>query len=128
MTSQMPGIAKSYVRSVNDRDPAAFIALFGVHAVVDDAGRAFRGLAEIKEWGNREIFAARVTLEVMNCVGGEEEATVTAKVDGEFDRAGLPDPVVINHHIRTEGGKIVALACRLAGDEANSGVQPAGQE
>jgi hypothetical protein len=30
-----------------------------------------------------------------------------------FDRNGLLDPVIINHHILAESGKIVALTCRF---------------
>lgn len=45
---------------------------------------------------------------------------VTAEVDGNFDRTGLPDPVIIDHCFAAEGGKIVGLTCRLAGLRAGS--------
>ncbi len=45
------------------------------------------------------------------------ETILTTKVDGNFDRTGLPDPVMINHHFTVEGGKIVSLTCRLAGEK-----------
>jgi hypothetical protein len=117
VTTELPPTAAAYVRAVNDRDPAAFVALFAEGAVVSDIGREFRGPVEIAAWSDREIFAPQVTLEVIDVADRDGETVVTAKVDGNFDRTGLPDPVVINHHITAEGGKIVGLTCRLAGEE-----------
>ncbi len=111
---QLPPTAEAYVRSINDHDPAAFIALFADSAVVNDVGRDFRGHAAIKAWSDREIFDANVTLEILDAADYDGETVVTTKVDGNFDRAGLPDPVVINHHVTVEGDKIVGLTCRLA--------------
>ena len=82
---------------------------------MNDVGREFRGHAAIKAWSDREIFDAKVTLEVMDAADHDGETVVTTKVDGNFDRTGLPDPVVINHHVTVEGDKIVGLTCRLAG-------------
>jgi hypothetical protein len=115
MTNQLPAAASAYVRSINDHDAATFAALFAAGAVVNDVGREFRGAAAIKDWSEREVFGPRVTLDVIGVADRAGETVVTTRVDGNFDRTGLPDPVVINHHIIAEGGKIVALTCRLAG-------------
>ena len=114
MKKPLPTAAASYVRSVNEHDAAAFIALFTDGAVVDDNGREFRGRAEIEAWGNRDIFAPSVTLDVVDVAARNGATVVTTKVDGNFDRTGLPDPVVIDHHFVTEGNQIVGLTCRLA--------------
>src|SRR5258707_14347366 len=103
---KFPPAAEVYVRSINDHNPAAFNALFAEGAVVNDAGREFRGRAAIKAWSDREIFDAQVTLEVLNAVDRDGETVVTTKVDGNFDRTGLPDPVIIDHHITAEGGRM----------------------
>jgi SnoaL-like domain len=114
MTMPLSQIAAAYVRSINDHNAATFDALFADGAVVNDGGREFRSRAAIKAWSDREIFDAQVTLEVINVADRDGETVVTTKVDGNFDRTGLPDPVVINHHITAEGGQIVGLTCRLA--------------
>jgi hypothetical protein len=116
MTTQLPQTIAAYIRATNDHDVAAFIALFADGAVVNDVGREFRGRAAIKAWSDREIFGARVTLEVIDVADRDGETVVTTKVDGNFDRTGLPDPVIINHHCTVEGDKIVRLTCRLAGE------------
>jgi hypothetical protein len=115
MTTELPLTASAYVRSVNDHDAAAFIALFDDSAVVNDAGREFRGLAAIKAWSDQEIFAPLVTLEVMGVANHGGETVVTTRVEGNFDRTGLPDPVIIDQSITAAGGKILGLTCRLAG-------------
>ena len=116
MTTPLPPTAATYVRSINDHDPAAFNALFADDAVVNDVGREFRGAAAIKAWSDHEIFEVRVTLEVLDVADREGETVVTTKVDGNFDRTGLPDPVIIDHHLTFAAGKIARLTCRLAGE------------
>jgi len=116
MTTRLPPLAESYVQATNSHDAAAFLGLFADNCLVDDNGREFRGLDAIREWSNREIFAAQVTLEVIRSVVRDSETVVTTKVDGNFDRTGLPNPVIIDHHIAAEGGKIIGLRCRLAGE------------
>ena len=90
---------------------------FAENAVVKDAGREFHGLAAIKAWSQHEIMDAMVTLEVLDVAGRAGEVTITTKVDGNFDRTGLPDPLIISHQIALEGDKIVGLTCRLAGEK-----------
>jgi hypothetical protein len=120
MTTQLPPTAATYVQSINDRDAAAFFGLFADGAVVNDAGREFRGRAAIKDWSDREIFDAQVTLEVIDVADDDGETVVTTKVDGSFDRTGLPNPVIINHHITAAGGKIIGLTCRLASEQTGT--------
>jgi hypothetical protein len=120
MTTPLPPTAAAYVRAVNDRDAAAFIALFADTAVVNDNGREFRGTAAIKTWSDNEIFAPLVTLEVIDVAARRGETVVTTKVDGNFDRTGLPDPVIIDQAITADGDKIIGLTCRLSGQGSAS--------
>ena len=115
MATTLPASAAAYIQATNNHDAGAFIALFADSAVVNDNGREFRGLEAIKAWSAREIIAAEVTLEVLDAVVRGGEVVITTKVDGNFDRTGLPDPVIINHQITVEGDRISGLTCRLAG-------------
>ena len=87
---------------------------FALNAVVKDVGREIRGIAAIKEWANHEIFAVNVTLDVMGAVERDDQTIVTVKIDGTFDRTGLPDPLLMEHCFTVAGDKIMALTCRLA--------------
>jgi hypothetical protein len=51
----------------------------------------------------------------MDVADRDGESLVTTKVDGNFDRTGLPDPVIITHHIGVEGENTAGLTCRLEG-------------
>ena len=117
-TTSMPAIAAAYVDAINAHDPDRFIALFAEDALVDDAGRQFRGQEAIQRWSASDIFAVNVTLDVLAATQRGEQCVITTKVDGDFDRTGLPDPVIIDQTINSAAGKIVALTCRLATEKA----------
>jgi len=108
-----PTIA-AYLAATNRHDPARFLACFAEDAIVDDAGRVRRGIDAIRDWGEREIFTPHVELEVLAISIQGDETVVTTRVEGDFDRTGLPDPVVIEHRITLAGDRISRLTCRLA--------------
>jgi hypothetical protein len=85
--------------------------------VVNDAGREFRGRAAIRSWSDRDIFEALVTLEIVSVSERGDKAVVTTQVDGNCDRTGLPDPVMIDHEFMIAHEQIVALTCRPAGEK-----------
>jgi ketosteroid isomerase-like protein len=114
MKTALSGLAGAYVDAVNAHDAAAYLDLFTPEAVVDDAGREFRGREAIRHWSESDIFAVDVTFEVLDLSQRDGETVVTTKVDGKFDRTGLPDPVIITHQLKADGEKIAALTCRLA--------------
>jgi len=114
MKTTLSPTAAAYLRATNTHDASAFLACFTDNAVVDDAGREFRGIEAIRAWSNREIIDAQVTLELLEVDGRDGEVTIVTKVDGNFDRTGLPDPLIIEHHLTLDGDKIAALTCRLA--------------
>lgn len=116
--TKLPKPVETYIRAINDHDADAFQSSFAHDAVVSDVEREIRGIAAIKEWGEREIFAVNVALEVMEVVERDGQTIVTVKVDSTFDRTGLPDPLVMNHYYTITGDKIAALMCRLAGEGA----------
>src|SRR5229473_1509618 len=114
MRHQILGSADGYVRTINGKDPGGFIALFAEGAVVDDAGRIFRGREAIRECAASDIFGANVTFTVLDTRGDENDVTITAKVDGTFDLIGLPYPLIMTFNVVALEGMITKLTCRLA--------------
>src|SRR5438477_11930024 len=110
---KLPKPIETCVRAINAHDTAALQSSFASDAVVRDVEREFRGIAAIKEWANREIFAVNVTLDVMDSVERDGQIVVTVKIDGTFDRTGLPDPLLMDHWFTVAGDKVAALTCRL---------------
>jgi SnoaL-like domain len=111
---KLPKPVETYIRAINTVDAAALESSFAHDAVVKDVGRELRGSIAINEWAAQEIFAVHVTLDVIEAVERNGETIVTVKVDGTFDRTGLPDPLLMDHCFMIAGGKISALTCRLA--------------
>src|SRR6266446_1202222 len=112
--TKLPRPIETYIRAVNAGDVGALLSCFAPDAVVKDAGREIRGTAAIKEWANREIFAVHVTLEVMDVAERDGQTIVTVKIDGTFDRTGLPDPLLMDHCFTIGVDKISFSTCRLA--------------
>ena len=116
---KLPKPIKTYVDAINARDGKAFASSFNHDALVKDIGREIRGIAAITKWAKHEIFAVHVSLELMNSVESDDQTIITVKVDGTFDRTGLPDPLVMEHCLTIAGDKIAELTCRLAGKQVS---------
>jgi NAD(P)-dependent dehydrogenase (short-subunit alcohol dehydrogenase family) len=61
---KLPKAIETYVKAINAGDADGLQSSFAHDAVVKDVDREIRGIAAIKEWADREIFAVNVTLEV----------------------------------------------------------------
>src|SRR5260370_15948991 len=60
-----------------------------------------------------DLFAVKV-------VEDQGQTIVTAKLDGTFDRTGLPDPFLMDHCFNISRGKIAALTIKLTRDRKAS--------
>lgn len=105
---------EAFVHAVNAGDERTFASSFNQDAIVKDIGREIRGITAIADWARHEIFSVNVVLELMNAVAHEGQIIITLKVDGTFDRTGLPDPLVMEHCFTIVEDKIASLTCRLA--------------
>ena len=113
MTMQIPRLANDYVESTNNSEPARFLALFADDAIVHDAGHVHHGREAIRNWSQREIFDVQVTLEVLEVADRDGLTVLTTKVDGAFDKTGLPDPLIIEQRLKINGEAIRELECVL---------------
>ena len=71
--------------------------------------RELRGLDAIADWAGADIFGAHVHFDVLDVTERQGRTIVTVKIDGTFDRTGLPDPLVMNHEFKVAEGKIAEL-------------------
>ena len=56
-----------------------------------------------------------MTLDVTDVNYRDGKTIVTAKVDGNFPKAGLPDPFKMDLHFAIDNAKVSALSMRAAG-------------
>lgn len=89
------------------------LANFSEDAIVEDEGKEYHGIPAIKEWSDGQHFTAQITLEPTKVMQNEDDIAVTAKVDGNFDKTGLPDPLLLDFHFCIRGDKIARLTIAL---------------
>ena len=109
ITHRLPPVIAAYVKASNAADTAAFLGVFTDDALVNDVQREFWGKAAIGKWAEREIFGAKVTMEVVRAVDHYGDLIVTAKLDGDYDKTGLPDPLLLTFYFTLRGDKITKL-------------------
>ena len=113
MSAKLPSAVAAYIQATNDHDSVAFLASFTEDALVNDVQREFWGKAAIGKWAEREIFEAKVTMEVVSAVDHYGDLIVTAKLDGNYDKTGLPDPLILTFYFTLRGDKITMLIILL---------------
>ena len=105
----LPGQIDKYLRAVNAGAADEFLSTFADDALVVDVNRELHGLKAITAWADTDIFGAHVHLDVLDVTERQGRTIVTVKVDGTFDRTGLPDPLVMNHEFKLAEGRITEL-------------------
>lgn len=113
ITHRLPPAVAAHVRANNAADRDAYLATFSDDALVNDIQREFRGKAAIGQWADREIFGANVTMEVVRAVEHHGDVILTAKLDGTYDKTGLPDPLILTFYYTLRGDTIVMLIILL---------------
>jgi hypothetical protein len=85
------------------------MATFAEDALVNDQLRDHWGKPAIREWVKREIIGVRLTMNVTKVITHYENFIVTANVDGNYDKRGLPDPLVLAFYFTAQTDLIVQL-------------------
>ena len=105
----LPPLIAAYVAATNGFDLERLLAAFADNALVNDQLRDYWGKAAIREWAERDIIGEKLTMAVTKVVEHYGNFIVTANVDGDFDKRGLPDPLVLAFYFTPFGDRIVQL-------------------
>lgn len=106
---QLPTPITAYIAATNAFDLDALLATFAEDALVNDHRDEFAGGAAIRDWARREIIGDRVTMRVTTAKRCGNSAAVTARIDGNFDKTGLPDPLLLTFYFAFDEAKIAQL-------------------
>jgi hypothetical protein len=109
MSTTLPAPVQGYITESNAFAGEALIGWFADDAFVNDARREFWGAAAIRAWLDREVIGDKVTMDVTETAEHYGEIIVRAAMDGEFDKTGLPDPLILTHYFTVRGDRIVRL-------------------
>ena len=104
-----------FVKAVNEHNNKAFLAVFAENAVITDEGHKYQGIAAIKDWDEEKNIGANITLSPIEITERNGKTILTAEVDGNFDKTGLPDPFLMDLYFTHDENLISALEYRLAG-------------
>jgi hypothetical protein len=105
----LPDIVMAFVRAMNTFDLANLVGLFADDALVNDQLREWRGKDAIRAWAARDIVGDKMTMHVVGAVNHYEACLVTANIDGDFDKRGLPQPFVMKFYFSSFQDRIVRL-------------------
>jgi len=113
---QIPQAIAAFIEATNAHNTNEFLATLTDRAVITDEGQEYRGIAAIKAWSDEKYVGAKVTLDVVEVANSNGKTIVTVKVDGNFDKTGLPDPFLMDFHFTTDTQRIAGLNIRLVGE------------
>jgi hypothetical protein len=71
--------------------------------------RDYWGKPAIREWAMRDLIGEKLTMKVTGVVEHYGHFIVTAYVDGDFDKRGLPNPLVLAFYFTAHRDRIVQL-------------------
>jgi ketosteroid isomerase-like protein len=109
LTSQLPAVVAAHIAAVNAFDVDAVMATFSGDALVNDARREFQGPASIRAWAEHELAGDKVTMDVTEVIAHHGQTIVRARYDGEYDKANLPDELILTSYITVHEGRISTL-------------------
>ena len=105
----LPPLVATFVEATNGFDLEQLMDTFADDALVNDQLRDYWGKAAIRDWAERDIIGDRLTIAVTKVVSHYGNFIVTANVNGNFDKRGLPDPLVLAFYFTPHRELIVQL-------------------
>ena len=105
----LPTLVAAYVEASNNFDLERLMSTFAEDALVNDQLRDYWGKPTIREWAKRDIIGERLTMNVTKVINHYDNFIVTANVDGNYDKRGLPDPLVLAFYFTAQSDLIVQL-------------------
>ena len=99
----------AYIEATNSVDLEGLLATFADEALVNDQLRDYWGKSAIREWAARDLIGERLTMQVVEIMEHYGHFILTANIDGNYDKRGLPDPLVLTFYFSAHGDQIVQL-------------------
>jgi hypothetical protein len=110
VSTELPAIVAEHIAAVNDFDTDRIVATFAPDAYVNDNRREIWGTEAIRAFMAKEFVGDHVTMEVREVVDHHGDIIVRAKYDGTYDKANLPDELVMTSYFGIRQAKIISLA------------------
>jgi len=108
-TTGLTAVVAEHIAAVNAGDTDAIMATFAGDALVNDARREFWGTEAIRGWVAKELTGDHVSIDVTEVISHYGATIVRGRYDGTFDKANLPDELILTSYFTVRDGKIVRL-------------------
>ncbi len=105
----LPQVVLDHIDAYRRHDIDAFMATLAPDALVNDAQREFLGQPAIRAWAQKEIFDDNVTLEIDDALEHSGNPIVRFRIDGDFDKSNLPNPLILTYYFTVQDGRIAQL-------------------
>jgi hypothetical protein len=105
----LPPLVAAFVEATNSFDLERLMVTFADDALVNDQLRDYWGKAAIRCWAERDVIGESLTIAVTKVVKHYGNFIVTADIDGNFDKRGLPDPLVLAFYFTPHNDLIIQL-------------------
>jgi len=105
----LPPLVAAYVKATNSFDLDGLLAVFADDALVNDQLCDYWGKSAIREWAARDLIGERLTMQVIKIMEHYGHFILTANIDGNYDKRGLPDPLVLTFYFAVHDDRIVQL-------------------
>jgi hypothetical protein len=105
----LPPLVAAFVDATNSFDLERLMSTFADDALVNDQLRDYWGKAAIRSWAERDVVGEKLTIAVTKITKHYDNFVVIADIDGNFDKRGLPDPLVLAFYFTPRDDLIVQL-------------------
>lgn len=91
----LPKTIDDFFTALNDEDLAGVVRGFASDAVINDQMQELSGIEEIIRWAEQDIIGFHVRAAILYIRLRSSGAIVSAKITGDFDAPGLPEPLIM---------------------------------
>ena len=106
---ELPPLVAAFVEATNSFDLDRLMVTLADDALVNDQLRDYSGKVAIRRWAERDIIGEKLTIAVTKVVKHYDSFVITAEIDGNFDKHGLLDPLVLAFYFTLYDDLIVQL-------------------
>jgi hypothetical protein len=110
VSTDLTGIVAEHIAAVNAFDTERIVATFAPDAYVNDNRREIWGTDAIRAFMAKEFVGDHVTMDVREVIDHYGDIIVRARYDGTYDKANLPDELIMTSYFGIRDKRIVSLA------------------
>jgi hypothetical protein len=110
VSTELTGIVAEHIAAVNAFDTERIVATFAPDAYVNDNRREIWGTDAIRAFMAKEFVGDHVTMDVREVIDHYGDIIVRARYDGTYDKANLPDELIMTSYFGIRDNRIVSLA------------------